>query len=99
MTFKQKADFLISNARLNSLTACYTKTSNFKPFCHVIKSVLLKREHINKSLKAFKSLCSNGFVVNTLTSESKRFRKAARHRSAESSEPRKPKVAKMKDQP
>ena len=48
---------------------------------------------------SFKSLCSNGLVVNTLTSESKRFRKAARHRSAESSEPRKPKVAKMKDQP
>ena len=36
---------------------------------------------------------------NFITSESKRFRKAARHRSAESSEPRKPKVAKMKDQP
>ena len=36
---------------------------------------------------------------NFITSESKRFRKAARQRSAESSEPRKPKVARTKDQP
>lgn len=36
---------------------------------------------------------------NYITSESKRFRKAARHSSAESSEPRKPKVARMKDHP
>ena len=58
--------YMVSIQTINFGKTNIYKNCNFEPFCLLIKSVLLREEHIKQRVKPSKSLSSNGFVVSNL---------------------------------